>query len=359
MRLSFFIANFASWYGNVRFPFGAVNQILCRISRFQHDIVTIRFFGLSTCFMFQTANITFRSHKTMINIKTIYGWMLTALTKMAGVNTAKRFDSKLRFHRNLNLKNPETLADKVSFIELHEQSPLAPMCTDKAEVRKYVAQHGFEEILIPMVMEPVSNVEEINFEKMPQKFILKATHGCRMNYVVKNKTEMNVHECRGIMRKWLNCNYGTYSLEPHYLKIPPRIYAEELIEEMDGLVDYKFHCLNGKPEFCLVCTGRNDKAGESMGVCLSLFDMEWNFIDEIVDFRNERKGPSDIPRPKNLKKMIEIATELAKDFKFVRIDLYEHDKKILFGEMTFSPACCVFPYFSDHFNQEIGKKLFL
>ena len=292
----------------------------------------------------------------MINIKKIYGWLLSAITKIAGVNVAKQFDSQLRFHRKLNLKHPETLADKVSFIELHAQSPMASPCSDKAEVRNYVKSHGFEDILVPMVMAPVSSVEEIDFHKLPETFILKATHGCRMNYVVRKKSEMNVDECKKIMGNWLKTTYGTYSMEPHYRSIPPRIYAEEYIEDINGLVDYKFHCLNGKPEFCLVCSGRNDKAGESMGVLLSLFDMEWNYIDEIVDYKNEKKGPA-IPKPSNLSRMIGIATELSKEFKFVRVDLYDFEGKILFGEMTFSPACCVFPYFSEKFIEETGKKL--
>lgn len=294
-----------------------------------------------------------------MNVKKIYGWLLSAITKIAGINAAKQFDSKLRFHRKINLKNPESLSDKVSYIELHDQSPLAPMCTDKAEVRKYVVQKGFKDILIPIILEPTDSVDKIDFKKLPETFILKATHGCRMNYIVKDKSRLDEEECKGVMRKWLQTTYGTYSMEPHYLSIPPRIYAEQYIEDMNGLIDYKFHCLNGKPEFCLVCSGRSDKKGESMGVLLSLFDMEWNFIDEIVDYKNEKRGPSDIPKPKQFDRMKEIAAELSKDFKFVRIDLYEYEGKILFGEMTFSPACCVFPYFSDAFDKAMGKKLVL
>ena len=294
-----------------------------------------------------------------MNVKKIYGWLLSAITKIAGINAAKQFDSKLRFHRKINLKNPESLSDKVSYIELHDQSPLAPMCTDKAEVRKYVVQKGFKDILIPIILEPTDSVDKIDFKKLPETFILKATHGCRMNYIVKDKNRLDEEECKGVMRKWLQTTYGTYSMEPHYLSIPPRIYAEQYIEDMNGLIDYKFHCLNGKPEFCLVCSGRSDKKGESMGVLLSLFDMEWNFIDEIVDYKNEKRGPSDIPKPKQFDRMKEIAAELSKDFKFVRIDLYEYQGKILFGEMTFSPACCVFPYFSDAFDKAMGKKLVL
>jgi len=294
-----------------------------------------------------------------MNVKKIYGWILSAITKIAGINAAKQFDSKLRFHRKINLKNPESLSDKVSYIELHDQSPLAPMCTDKAEVRKYVVQKGFKDILIPIILEPTDSVDKIDFKKLPETFILKATHGCRMNYIVKDKNRLDEEECKGVMRKWLQTTYGTYSMEPHYLSIPPRIYAEQYIEDMNGLIDYKFHCLNGKPEFCLVCSGRSDKKGESMGVLLSLFDMEWNFIDEIVDYKNEKRGPSDIPKPKQFDRMKEIAAELSKDFKFVRIDLYEYEGTILFGEMTFSPACCVFPYFSDAFDKAMGKKLVL
>ncbi len=294
-----------------------------------------------------------------MNVKKIYGWLLSAITKIAGINAAKQFDSKLRFHRKINLKNPESLSDKVSYIELHDQSPLAPMCTDKAEVRKYVVQKGFKDILIPIILEPTDSVDKIDFKKLPETFILKATHGCRMNYIVKDKNRLDEEECKGVMRKWLQTTYGTYSMEPHYLSIPPRIYAEQYIEDMNGLIDYKFHCLNGKPVFCLVCSGRSDKKGESMGVLLSLFDMEWNFIDEIVDYKNEKRGPSDIPKPKQFDRMKEIAAELSKDFKFVRIDLYEYEGKILFGEMTFSPACCVFPYFSDAFDKAMGKKLVL
>ncbi len=294
-----------------------------------------------------------------MNVKKIYGWLLSAITKIAGINAAKQFDSKLRFHRKINLKNPESLSDKVSYIELHDQSPLAPMCTDKAEVRKYVVQKGFKDILIPIILEPTDSIEKIDFKKLPETFILKATHGCRMNYIVKDKNRLDEEECKGVMRIWLQTTYGTYSMEPHYLSIPPRIYAEQYIEDLNGLIDYKFHCLNGRPEFCLVCSGRSDKKGESMGVLLSLFDMEWKFIDEIVDYKNEKRGPSDIPKPKQFDRMKEIAAELSKDFKFVRIDLYEYEGKILFGEMTFSPACCVFPYFSDAFDKAMGKKLVL
>ena len=292
-----------------------------------------------------------------INIKTIYGGFLTLMSKLMGIDNAKKFDTWLRFHRKLNLKNPTTLADKVSYIELHDQSPLAAKCTDKAEVRKFVAEHGFEEILVPLIMEPVSSVEQIDFDKLPDTFVFKATHGCRMNYVVKDKNKIDKVDCKRVMNKWLKTTYGTYSLEPHYLSIPPRVYAEKYIEDMEGLIDYKLHCFNGEPKFFMVCTGRNDKAGQSMEVFFSLFDTEWNFIYEIVGYKNEKKGPSDIPKPKTLDKMIHIAKELSKDFKFVRVDMYEVEEKVLFGELTFSPACCVFPYFSKQFVAQMGELL--
>ncbi len=294
-----------------------------------------------------------------MNFKTLYGKLLSLITFIAGVDTAKKFDARFRFHRKLNLKHPSTLADKVSYIELHDQSPLAPMCTDKFAVRDYIAARGYGDILIPLLMEAVDSVDKVDFSILPETFILKATHGCRMNYVVKHKSQMDEKQCRKVMRQWMRTKYGTYSMEPHYLSIPPRIYAEKFIDDMTGLIDYKIHCMNGNPEFVMVCTERSDKDGESMSVKFSLFDMEWKPIDAIVRYKNEQKGPMDIPKPKTLERMIQIARDLSKGFKFVRVDLYEVNERVLFGEMTFSPAVCVFPYFSDEFNARMGEKLLI
>lgn len=292
-------------------------------------------------------------------IKQVYGQVLSVITSIFGVNYAKKFDTRLRFHKSLNLSHPKTLADKVSYIELHEQSPLATQCTDKYAVRQYVADKigGGTDLLVPLAGGPWNNVDEIDFDRLPSSFVLKATHGCKMNYFVPDKKRLNIQECKKEMKRWLNRTYGTYSVEPHYKRIPHRIYAEQYLEEMTDLVDYKIHCLNGEPQFILVITDRIFKKDEPMKCTLDLFDIHWNPIPEIVRSNSEIPGKGKVPIPENLDEMLRVAKLLSKDFKFVRVDLYNLRGKVLFGELTFSPACCVFPYFTDKFDKLMGDKL--
>ena len=292
-----------------------------------------------------------------MNIKMLYAKILGIISIIAGVDVAKKLDAQLRFHKKLNMKNPTTLSDKVTYIELHEQSPLASSCTDKYAVRDYVDKKGLGDTLVPLVGGPWSSTEEVDFVTLPDSFAIKATHGCKMNYLVPNKVAMDVEKCRQEMNRWLETTYGGYSMEPHYLTIPHRIYAEQYLENANQLVDYKIHCLNGKPEFILVCSNREANGDAAMKVTLDLFDLEWKHIPELITSGAEVAGDGSIPKPKGLNKMIEMARILSEDFKFVRVDLYELKGKIYFGELTFSPGCCVLPYFTNKFDLEMGKKL--
>ncbi|MBR3628303.1 MAG: glycosyltransferase [Elusimicrobia bacterium] len=289
--------------------------------------------------------------------KKIYGLWLIFLVMLFGIDFAKQFDSYLRFKRKLNLKNPQTLADKVSYLFLHKQTPLMSNCTDKWNVREYITGKGLSDILIPTVGDPWNKVEEIDFDKLPKEFILKATHGCKMNYIVKDKSKLNLVNCKKTLQIWLNTTYGVYSLETHYKKIPHRIYAEQLLETQKSLIDYKFHCLNGVPQFILVCSDRNS-SGKSMQVTLDLFDTNWESLNTYLQPSGlEVVGQNNINKPEKFQQMLSIATILSKDFSFVRVDLYEIEGKIYFGELTFSPACGVFPNFKDNFITDMGKRL--
>lgn len=290
-------------------------------------------------------------------VKKVYAFVLQLITLLWNADVAKKFDTRLRFKRNLNLKNPKTLADKVSYIELHEQSPLASKCTDKWEVRSYVSAKGLSHILVPEVGGPWSSFDEIEFQKLPDSFVLKATHGCKMNYIVENKANLNIENCKKEVTRWLRTTYGTYSMEPHYIDIPHRIYAEKYLGEVSKLVDYKFHCINGEPEFILVITDRKTDGDRAMSVKIHLMDTNWNSINEVVGYKNEIAGDGSIPAPKHLDEMVECARILSKGFKFVRVDLYDTSEGILFGELTFTPAACVFPYLSEPFLLSEGLKI--
>ena len=197
----------------------------------------------------------------------------------------------------------------------------------------------------------------MDWNVLPSSFVLKATHGCKMNFFVKSKENVDRNVCKREVSRWLNTTYGTYSVEPHYIPIPHRFYAEKYLGDISGLIDYKFHCFDGEPLFVIAFTDREPNGDKAMKVTINLLDMDWKPIHEVVGYGNEKPGNGDIPKPKNFDKMIEYAKILSKDFKFVRVDLYDRDEGVLFGELTFSPAACVFPYLSERFLLEMGKKL--
>lgn len=192
-------------------------------------------------------------------LKSIYAYSIRFVSVLFGLPFAKKFDTYVRFKRKLNLNHPQSLADKVAYLELFELSSLKSYCTDKYSCREYVTKKGFSNILIPAYTEALTDFEQLNFENLPSKFVIKATHGCRMNLVIQNKEQINVNSIREEVRSWLSTTYGLVSIEPHYLKIEHRFYVEKFMGV--GLIDYKIHCLNGIPEFILVCSNRESVKG--------------------------------------------------------------------------------------------------
>ena len=253
----------------------------------------------------------------------------------------------MRFGRKLDLSDPKTLADKICWIELNTNQALAARCTDKWAVRDYVAKKGLAGLLVH-AYGPWGSVEDIDVDSLPQAFALKATHGCEMNYLVPDKDSLNIDDMLAHARKWLGEDYPRACVEPHYKLVPRRVYAEDFIGGMDKIVDYKFHCLNGEPRFVLTCSER-DK-----GLKLNLYDLDWNSIDGL---QGPLRNGKQIARPKLLSEMIDAARTLSADFDFVRVDLYESDGRIMFGELTFSPACGVMDYYTDDFITRWGREL--
>ena len=135
--------------------------------------------------------------------KKVYGSLLSFIAAVAGIDNAKKFDTLFRDHKKLNLKNPQTLSEKVSYIELHEQSSLAAICTDKYAVREYVSSKGLSDILIPIYGGAYTQFEDIDFAELPTSFAIKATHGCKMNYLVPDKSKFDSGKCKKEIRRWM------------------------------------------------------------------------------------------------------------------------------------------------------------
>lgn len=262
------------------------------------------------------------------------------------ISKMKTILTKHYFHREINLQNPEKLNEKILWIEYNTDAEQRSRLTDKYEVRQYVAEKGYADALVP-IYGIWRRAEDIDFHLLPERFVLKATHGCDMNYLCQKKTPEEINKMRRRMRLWMKHNLAYMSLETHYLDVQHGILCEEYLDcGTEDIVDYKFHCMDGKARFVLVCTNRSKE------VYKNVFDLDWRPLHVIV---GAKENPEKLRQPSCFYQMIEMANRLAEGIPFVRVDLYEVNGKIYFGEMTFTPATGVLFHFSDDFLIEQGK----
>ena len=255
-----------------------------------------------------------------------------ALVKFLGGMKAKE---KIVYYNHTkqwpNLKNPKTWGEKLLWLNHHWQPEIKSVCADKYRVRDYIQQKGLERILIPL-LGVWDNAEDINFDNLPDKFVLKCNHGCAMNILVTDKAKLNQKETVRQLEKWLKTDLGRISGEYHYSNIKPRVIAEEFlpVEKETDVVDFKLHCFNGQPKFITVCFNRDihDHIAERI-----VYSVDW----ERMMILPEDKPESSYPKPESLAEMVDIAKRLSKDFPYVRVDLYAIKEKIFFGELTFTP----------------------
>ena len=234
------------------------------------------------------------------------------------------------FHRFPNLKDPKTFNEKLQWLKLFNRNPYYTKLVDKYEVKKIVAELIGEEYIIP-TLGVWDSADNIDFDKLPDRFVLKATHDSGRVIVCKNKKELDKEWARKEMAKSLKRDFYALTREWPYKDVPRRIIAEEFIEDPSGdLKDYKFFCFNGVAEFFKVDFDRftDHKA--------NYYNKNWNLLpfEEIVCPANNRVKHE---APENFDKMIEFAEVLSKGLPFARIDFYNNNGKIYFGEVTFFP----------------------
>ena len=247
-----------------------------------------------------------------------------------------------------NLNDPKTFDEKLQWYKLYYRDPIMTRLTDKYAVRGYLDNKGFSGILNELY--GVYNAaEEIDSSKLPERFVIKATHGSRMNILCKNKGTLNWEKCRHLMNKWLKRNYYYLGREWAYKDIKPRLICEKYLEneEFNELIDYKFYCYNNKPEVLFVCTGRFSPDG----LKYNAYDMGWN---RIYAYKGKPSIELVIEKPANLNAMINIAGELCRGFPFIRVDLYSVKEKIIFGELTFYPDSGTCSFTPDKYNYFFG-----
>ena len=234
-------------------------------------------------------------------------------------------------NEELDLDNPQTYNEKIQWMKLYDSTPLKTRLADKYLVRAWVKQKIGGEYLIPL-LGVWDSFDEIDFDKLPNQFVLKANHGSGWNIIVKDKSTFDKEEARKKFDVWMHTNFAFRAgLELHYMNIPPKIIAEEYMENLGSLYDYKVCCADGKPRFLWIDI---DRYTDHRRVVYSL---DW----ERLSFQINEKvlvDSRDYPKPECLEEMIGAAEILCKEFAQVRVDFYVVDGKLYFGEMTFTDA---------------------
>ncbi len=258
---------------------------------------------------------------------------------------------KATFGKKLNLENPQTFNEKLQWLKLYDRKPEYTKMVDKYEVKKYVENLVGKEYIIP-TLGIYNTWEEIKFEELPNEFAIKCTHDSGSVVICKNKDSFNKNKARKKIEKALKRNFYINGREWPYKNVKPRIIIEKYMknEDEEELKDYKLFCFNGKPEIILVCSERYS----SSNMCETWFDEDWNLMDII---EGNHRVDKNIKAPQSFKKMKYLASQLSKNIPFVRIDFYEVNSKIYFGEMTFFPASGFEKFDPKEWDKKLGKMI--
>jgi len=255
---------------------------------------------------------------------------------------------KKRTGQDLNIEHPKKYTEKIQYAKLYLNSPLKTKLSDKYLVRDWIEEKIGSQYLIP-IFGAWDNFSDINFDELPNRFVLKLNNGSDANIIVQDKNKLDYEKAKEKFDRWTKINFGYYKdIQLHYKDIKPKIIAEKYIEDSNGnLPEFKFFCFHGKVYYCWFIMSEN---GEEYR---NIYDLDWNLqpwnINNIYS-----NYPEPLPKPKNFDKMVKIATQLCQGFSHVRVDLYNVDEKIYFGEMTFTSGGGYSLIYPDKYNYILG-----
>ena len=261
---------------------------------------------------------------------------------------------RLYLGKKLDLKNPKTFNEKLQWIKLYDRKPEYTVMADKYLVRKHVADIIGEEYLIPL-LGVWDKADDIDFDALPNRFVLKCNHDSGSVIVCKDKNKLNKEKTVKFLAQKMKASGCNHGREWPYKNIPRKIIAEQYMED-DGtheLRDYKFHCFSGEPKFVLVCTGR--KSAE--GLREDFFDTEWNHLE--VQRPAHGNASFGIECPEQLDQMLQLSRKLAGTMAFSRIDFYVVNRKIYFGEITLFPTSGYTAFEPESYDELFGSWIHL
>lgn len=252
--------------------------------------------------------------------------------------------------KKLNLNNPKTLNEKIHWLIIYYYGQKEAKLTDKHQVKDYVNSLKIENLIVPKTYFTISDATDIDINSFPDKFVLKCNHGSGDVFICRDKMNFDMSSALKKLTKLKKEDFSNKLLEYHYSYIEPLIMVEELLDDNKNLVplDYKFFCYNGYVDSVMVCSERGDKTK------IDFFDKDGNHLDYS---KKEKWSNQKIVLPDNLKLMFEIASKLSRGFPFVRVDLYNIQEKIYFGELTFTPAAGLSTSYNETGDKHLGSFL--
>lgn len=254
-----------------------------------------------------------------------------------------------RYLRLFPWDNPQTLDEKIAWLQVNTDTSEWSQLSDKFEVRKYIKEQIGEEYLIPCYG-VWDDVDDVDFDSLPDQFVIKCTHDSGSTIIVKDKNSENLNDLKGELNFFLKRKIGYSTFEPHYTKIKPRIIAEQLLMEENNnisssIIDYKIWCFNGIPYRSVVGYNRHREADGHIAAVTELYQLDpWLPRREELAPHLQKQKFKDIPRPGKLDEILNVAEKLSTGFPQVRVDFYCVNNKVYFGEMTFTACAGINPY---------------
>ena len=245
-----------------------------------------------------------------------------------------------------NGENYLTFNHKLNWLAIYDSNKLKGKCADKILLHEYSKQKLGKDIC-NKIIKIYNSSNEINFDELPDKFVLKTNHGSGYNIIVDNKTNLNQDKAKNQLDKWMKIDYGEFNNEFYYSYIKRKIFVEEFLG--NSLKNYKFMCYYGKPKYVYVSIKENHRKYRNF------YDMNWNLLD--FDCLSQRHPTYIYEKPKLFELMKEYSIKLSHDFKFVRVDLYEIENEVRLGELTFIPMDSYFICKNKEHEIELGKDI--
>lgn len=257
---------------------------------------------------------------------------------------------KLRMGKELNLDNPQTFSEKLQWLKLNNRQPVMCDMVDKVEAKKYVANLIGEEYIIP-TLGVYNSVDEIDFEALPNQFVLKCTHDSGGLVICKDKSKLDIAASKKKLAKSLKCNYYYQNREWPYKNLTPRIIAEQYMEDESGyeLKDYKFFCFDGEVKALFIAT---DRGVENEETKFDFFDTDFNHLPFTNGHPNALRK---INKPAGFEEMKQLASKLSTGHPHLRVDFYDINGKIYFGELTFYHWSGTMPFEPEEWDYTFGS----